>query len=396
MDTVIPAGFHGAAARLTVADIDRAAAALGIEDRLVEAVAYVEANNHGFLDDGRPQLLFEAAWFSKLTGGRWDESHPNISSPVWNSRLYGAEGAHQYERLAEAMALDPAAALQAATWGMFQELGANCSAVGFATIADFVSAMCAGEGKHLDIFVAHCVHFRLVGDLQAQDWASFARGYNGSGQVNLYAAKLEAAYKAGNFPPLPPAPAQPPPAPLPVPLPPPPRPPAAIAVELRPGMQQVFPDVSAVDQDMRPIALTSADLVSADAAVAVAQVSGPDKGLYTIAINALALGSTMITGPGVAWAVSVERSVLTRILVDVSKAIRRPIPAAVAMMAIMMFAPTSLLDRAPRPPAELTAAMAEVPARESALSPFERLCLEDKTQPSFAIKRCLKWVASLH
>src|ERR1700731_645734 len=227
--TAIPTGFKGAAQTLTVADIDRVATSLALESKEIWSVATVESLGHGFIPaDGRPELLFEAHKFSQFTGGGWNASHPNISSPTWDSSLYGAGGAHQYDRLAEAMALNHEAALQAATWGMFQILGTNYALVGFPDIDSFVAAMCDSEGAHLTAFAAYCQAQNLVRFLAGHDWENFKLGYNGTG-ADDYAAKLAAAYASVVYPPpgMPagPTPAPPPPAPPPPPPPPPPVPP---------------------------------------------------------------------------------------------------------------------------------------------------------------------------
>jgi hypothetical protein len=218
----IPTGFKGAAQTLTVADIERVAASLALEAKTVWSVATVESLGRGFIPgDGRPELLFEAHWFSKLTNGSWDASHPNISSPTWDTSLYGAAGAHQYDRLAEAMALDRENALRAATWGMFQILGTNSALVGFEDIDSFVAAMCDSEGWHLTAFAEYCQAQNLVHFLAGHDWENFKLGYNGTG-TDDYAAKLAAAYASVVYPPpgmpagrIPPPPALPPPVPPP-------------------------------------------------------------------------------------------------------------------------------------------------------------------------------------
>ena len=46
---------------------------------------------------------------------------------------YGAGGAHQYERLAEAMSLDRRAALRSASWGIGQVMGFHAQVSGFQT-----------------------------------------------------------------------------------------------------------------------------------------------------------------------------------------------------------------------------------------------------------------------
>lgn len=187
-------GFTGAAKPLDDGDIEAAAAALGCERAVIDAVCEVESAGGGFLPDDRPKILFEAHVFGRLTGGRWTRSHPNVSAPEWNRALYGAGGAHQYERLEEAIALDRDSALQSASWGRFQMLGTNYPMTGSANVEAFVTDMCDSEAKHLGAFLAYCRKRGLAGALRARDWATFARGYNGSGQVEHYAAALAAAY----------------------------------------------------------------------------------------------------------------------------------------------------------------------------------------------------------
>ena len=215
-----PDGFHGAALRLTQADVESVAAHLGVEPLVIWAVAQVEAGpgDQGFLPDGRPNILFEAHIFHELTGGQWDQEFPNISSAKWDRSLYGAAGAHQFDRMEPAIALNREAALQSASWGLFQILGENYAQVGFTGVDDFVAAMCDSEGKHLQAFAAFCTTNNLVGFMRAHDWQHFALGYNGAGAAaNRYAQRLAAAYDNGTWPP-PDLPPGPPPAPPPAPL----------------------------------------------------------------------------------------------------------------------------------------------------------------------------------
>lgn len=185
--------FAGAAMPLGPADIAAVAQSIGVEPAAIEAVCDVESNGNGFLPDRRPVILFESHVFHTLTGGRWDRSHPGISTSAW-VRNYGAAGAHQYDRLAEAIALDRPHALQSASWGRFQIMGQNCKICGFADAEAMVSAFMASEKAHLAGFVAFCQGNHLIPALKAKEWAVFARGYNGSGQVAHYATALAMAY----------------------------------------------------------------------------------------------------------------------------------------------------------------------------------------------------------
>jgi hypothetical protein len=190
----MPDDFKGAATPLGDADLDAAAAELGCERAVIDAVCDVESSGGGFLADRRPKILFEAHAFHTATGGRWDRTNPNISSPTWDRSLYGASGGHQYDRLAEAIALDRNAALESASWGRFQIMGNNYAAAGFANAEALVNAMCDREAAHLGAFIGFCRKNGLVDALQDQDWRTFARKYNGPGQVDHYAALLGAAY----------------------------------------------------------------------------------------------------------------------------------------------------------------------------------------------------------
>lgn len=188
--------FSGPATRLVPGDIEAAATGLGVEPSVVHAVCDVESAGAGFLPDGRPKLLFEAHAFWLATHGRYGQS--NISTSSWDRSTYGAAGAHQYDRLAAAIALDRGAALRSASWGAFQIMGSNYGQCGFASIEGFVTAMMVGERQHLDAFAEFVRRNHLDTPLQAMPprFADFARGYNGPGYAaNGYDIKLAAAWR---------------------------------------------------------------------------------------------------------------------------------------------------------------------------------------------------------
>jgi hypothetical protein len=193
----MPLEFAGAATRLSPGDIDAEAKELGCAPATIHAVCDIEAGGSGFLPDGRPKILFEAHSFYTLTKGRFGTS--NISSPNWERALYGASGAHQYDRLAQAIKLDRTAALKSASWGMFQVMGGNFAACAFKDVETFVEAMVGGgERAHLDAFAQFVEHNHLDDELRSNppQFAAFARGYNGPGYAaNAYDTKLAAAWR---------------------------------------------------------------------------------------------------------------------------------------------------------------------------------------------------------
>lgn len=73
-------------------------------------ILHVEAASCGFLPDRRPIIRFERHIFHRLTGGRYDRSHPDICNPVPGNAA--PEGAAQYGLLNEALSLKSQAALK--------------------------------------------------------------------------------------------------------------------------------------------------------------------------------------------------------------------------------------------------------------------------------------------
>jgi N-acetylmuramidase/Putative peptidoglycan binding domain len=157
------------------------------------AVLRVETNGCGFLPDRRPAILFERHVFHARTGGRFDAAHPDLSDRTRGE--YGPGGAHQYERLERAIALDRPAALSSASWGLGQVMGYHAPDLGYADVEDMVRQMVASEDGQLQAMFRFVAKNRLVKHLQAKDWASFARGYNGAAFAqNAYDTKLASAF----------------------------------------------------------------------------------------------------------------------------------------------------------------------------------------------------------
>lgn len=193
MTGVFPVGFKGAAIPLQASDMKDAADRLGCTPRHINTVWEVETGQMPAFDrQGRPRILFESAKFSKYTDGQFDRLYPSISKPKWVAD-YGLTS-EQYNRLEMAISIDLVAALKSASWGMFQVMGFNHAMCGYLTVNDFVEAMCHSAANQVDAFVKFIQATGLQNALAARDWREFARGYNGSGQVAHYSAKLADAY----------------------------------------------------------------------------------------------------------------------------------------------------------------------------------------------------------
>lgn len=181
-------------AALSAAEIAASAQRLGVDDATVRSLLEVEARPAGFSPDGRPTILFEPHIFSRLTERRFDASHPDISYPRWGANPYPKAQADRWAQLEKAYALDPAAALQAASWGRFQPLGVNYARMGYATPQDMARDLARSEDAQLQAFEKFLASEKLVDPLKVRDWASFSRRYNGPGQVDRYVKLFEAQY----------------------------------------------------------------------------------------------------------------------------------------------------------------------------------------------------------
>lgn len=173
---------------------------LGVSAAEIWTVLAVETSGCGFLPDGRPQILFERHIFHRLTRGQYDDGQ--ISDPTPGG--YGTRGSHQYMRLSAAIALNRDAALRSASWGIGQIMGMNYARAGFHSVEEMVGAMCESEDHQLTALGAFLVATGLHRFLQAHDWVSFARGFNGPNYfLNNYDVRLSLEFRRLTTGPLP-------------------------------------------------------------------------------------------------------------------------------------------------------------------------------------------------
>ena len=182
-----------AALHLTDQDFAAAAERLGTDVPSLRAVHEVETGgSNGFWAPGKPVILFEGHVFWQQLAERGIAPAPlasgneDILYPRWTRAHYGNER-QEYARLSRALHIHEEAALLSASWGMFQVMGFNYGVCGFATVHDFVRAMCESPGAQLQAFVAFVERQGLATFLREHRWADFARRYNGPG----YARKSE-------------------------------------------------------------------------------------------------------------------------------------------------------------------------------------------------------------
>jgi hypothetical protein len=185
---------------LSQADINKVAKDLQVEPAAVNAVREVEAGGSGFQGE-RPKILFEGHVFYKQLKSRGIDpaqhtaGNEDILYPKWNDSIRKHYKGDQYARLEKARKINEEAAMESASWGLFQIMGYHWKDLGYPSARVFVNRMHKNEGEHLKAFAAFLKANNLVKPLQDLDWAKFARGYNGPGyKKNKYDTKMAAAY----------------------------------------------------------------------------------------------------------------------------------------------------------------------------------------------------------
>ena len=178
-------------------DMVAAAAKLGCPVANIYAVAEKESGGSAFSRNGRPKILFEAHWFSRLTKRAYDRTHPSISSRRWNRKLYARHMPGRYKRLARAARLNVDAAISSASWGKFQVMGFHWEDLGYDSPWDFAMSMVRSEADQLEALVRFIKANNLERALRAckagspKSCEAFAKGYNGGGfRKNSYHIKL--------------------------------------------------------------------------------------------------------------------------------------------------------------------------------------------------------------
>lgn len=180
---------------LTFANFVQVATALSVSVAHVRAVSAVESGGAGFLPDGRVKILFERHHFYQALLKKYGAARTaairaanpaDLIDPVAGGYSTGptalARSIAEHVRFAQAFKIDKDCAIYATSFGMYQVMGFNHELVGFATLSDFYVAMSLSETNHMDAFVQFNkknASGKMWRALQANDWATYAKYYNG-------------------------------------------------------------------------------------------------------------------------------------------------------------------------------------------------------------------------
>ena len=92
-------------------------------------------------------------------------------------------------------AKDEEAAMRATSWGGPQMMGFNHSLIGYDSARQMVMAFADSAAAQLGAMVRFIIVRGLERPLRERDWASFAVGYNGPANAEVYASKLATAHE---------------------------------------------------------------------------------------------------------------------------------------------------------------------------------------------------------
>jgi len=165
---------------------------LGCEIAAIRAVFEVESGGRFFNRDGSLPSRFEP---HHMPSSMWDDLGfaPGDVRP-WRASLAMSE-TDRGAMFARAIEMDREAAYNATSWGGPQIMGFNHEDCGWPSAIDMVEDMGKSPEDQVEAF-ARFVRGRNLGPaLRAHDWVEYARGYNGNGQPEVYAAKIASAYR---------------------------------------------------------------------------------------------------------------------------------------------------------------------------------------------------------
>lgn len=190
--------------KLTNELIASVAKSLDLEPALLKTVTVVECGNRdGFLDSGRPQILFEGHIMYKELQKEvpnvdiygMAKRYPTLIHKNWTKQYY-VGGEAEWKRLENARKINENAANKSASWGLGQIMGFNFALCGCKDVSEFVQKSCESHEMQLKLLYYFLYNTGLVKHLRNKDWDAFAKGYNGAGyKENAYDQKLRNAYE---------------------------------------------------------------------------------------------------------------------------------------------------------------------------------------------------------
>jgi len=175
---------------------------LQIEPALLLTVAVVEAKNKGLHRRGVPVILFERhIFYRQLKKHCLDAAALSVRYPKLINKKAGGYigGENENMRLKLAKQIHTKAAIESASFGLFQIMGFHWQALGYESAVDFELQMGASEENQAAAFVRFLTlksNNKMLTALKKKDFKDFARLYNGVDFAkNNYDIKLQNHYQ---------------------------------------------------------------------------------------------------------------------------------------------------------------------------------------------------------
>ena len=140
-------------------DLEQAADRLGVPVAAIKAVNEVETAGRGYLDDGRPVILFERHVLYRLLGERGIDPRAarrplpqRAQPPARRLRRRCRRMVAARQCLPDPAGVTPACRSRPCSWGQYQIMGYHWQHLGYDSVEAFVAAMRQGEAQQLDAF----------------------------------------------------------------------------------------------------------------------------------------------------------------------------------------------------------------------------------------------------
>lgn len=179
---------------LTDADFEKVAKELQIETAAIKAVVSIEAGSamRGFWAPGVPVINFDGTMYRKYAPTAKNKS--GVKDAKVPAGLKG-HALSEWTTYINAYRNNAEGAQLGTFWGMFQIGGFNYKRCGCESVQEFVHRMSYSEYEQLALFAAFITNNGFVKDLRSNNWAAFARKYNGPSYAKRgYHTKMAKAY----------------------------------------------------------------------------------------------------------------------------------------------------------------------------------------------------------
>lgn len=163
----------------------------GYEPAALKAVLEVESNGKGFSDTtGKIIIQFEPHWFKRIA-----DAKSRTKGVIWSQNKVENQ-TEEWKAFNEAFSINPNAAMQATSIGMFQIMGFHYGKLGFKTVGEMWDFCKASEVNQLELGVRFInANPHLKNALKTKNWQKFAYYYNGAAYQKFnYDNRMAVAY----------------------------------------------------------------------------------------------------------------------------------------------------------------------------------------------------------